>query len=437
MQFDFSESRVWLWKKQRSAFTGDRILYRCTRSVCPPSAETRHFTEKANFFTPAGRDRWSYDGSDLLDVTFAQGGSLYAYQALPATPVKAGMRVDVPPAIVTAMAIGDQFGLMLDDEKGQTQTRHMLDSRESVFPPVLIVEGTPSQRSAAGPVRLINSENGRKSLRPGMIFLRIRRAAAGYDAAVCNPADRRAQLRVCQTRAPMVDRSLSHRSRIRWPHRTRSATMRPRWSKNSSPAPRTISQLVRSMRAAMRARSRLLDDIARMLATIRHCPRCLRQRVASEPKQTTADGGQDLGRPRAAQDQSTYRSVARTGFPEPSRSEQRMGRRDRHHLAHWRAERISGISACHRKYTSGFGHRGEDDQAPLRRRQTADDSAGHRSGAVLSRVVCTGRQRYEPEPAVVSRSACAFDRSVRSAGSRQCRAGSNCAADIRRRLHPA
>ena len=52
--------------------------------------------------------------------------------------------IDVPPQIATALATGDQFGLMLTDEKGQTRTRHAISSRESADPPLLIVEGTRS-----------------------------------------------------------------------------------------------------------------------------------------------------------------------------------------------------------------------------------------------------------------------------------------------------
>ena len=101
-------------------------------------------------------------------MTFAQGGSLYAYK--PARDARDGWyEIDVPPAIVTAMAIGDQFGLMLDDEKGQTQTRHVIDSRESAYPPELIVEGTRSQAPAPGRLRLLKTDNtpaGAKAMAP-------------------------------------------------------------------------------------------------------------------------------------------------------------------------------------------------------------------------------------------------------------------------------
>jgi hypothetical protein len=146
------------------------------------------FAENANFFTPGKGAGWAYPGSDLLDVTFAQGGSLYAYK--PARDAGDGWyEVDVPAAVVAAMAIGDQFGLMVDDEKGQTQTRHVLDSRESAFPPVLIVEGSRVKPSSPGIVRLISSAGtpaaakaiGRTSLRPGSLILRLAGPAARYD----------------------------------------------------------------------------------------------------------------------------------------------------------------------------------------------------------------------------------------------------------------
>lgn len=147
------------------------------------------FSEKANFFIPATGAPWAYPGSDFLDVTFAQGGSLYAYKR--AQDVGDGWyEIDVPPAIVTAMAIGDQFGLMLDDEKGQTQTRHVLDSRESVFPPVLLVDGTrPAKTTPGQPVRLLKSAStpveakaiGISILRPGSLVLRFAGSGAHFD----------------------------------------------------------------------------------------------------------------------------------------------------------------------------------------------------------------------------------------------------------------
>jgi hypothetical protein len=59
---------------------------------------------------------------------------------------------DVSPGIVTALATGDQFGIMLTDEKGQTRTRHVLSSKEGAHAPVLVVEA--ERRSAPVPVAL-------------------------------------------------------------------------------------------------------------------------------------------------------------------------------------------------------------------------------------------------------------------------------------------
>jgi hypothetical protein len=136
-----------------------------------------------------GTRPWSYAGSDLVDVTFGQGGSLYAYPR--ARDAGGGWyEVDVSPGIAAALASGDQYGLMLADEKGQTQTRHVLWSRESEFPPVLIVEGTRTDRTAPGPVRALKTGSestpdearklGRTTLRPGSVILRF--GKAGDDA---------------------------------------------------------------------------------------------------------------------------------------------------------------------------------------------------------------------------------------------------------------
>jgi len=84
---------------------------------------------------------------------------------------------------------GDQFGLMLTDEKGQTRTRHTIGSRESADPPVLIVEGTRAASvptSAPGLVKALPPRSaealGRTSLRPGSVILHFGGAdAAHYD----------------------------------------------------------------------------------------------------------------------------------------------------------------------------------------------------------------------------------------------------------------
>jgi hypothetical protein len=114
------------------------------------------------YFAQAGRQPWSYPGSDLADVTFGLGGSLYAYRQ--ARAIEDGwFEIDVPLALVAALASGDQFGWMLTDEKGQTRTRHVLSSREGQYPPVLIVEGSRAEQAAPGAARSL--KKGREPIR--------------------------------------------------------------------------------------------------------------------------------------------------------------------------------------------------------------------------------------------------------------------------------
>ncbi len=130
---------------------------------------------EANYFLAKSGRPWSYSGSDLADITFGLGGSLYAY--LKARPVEGDWyEIDVPPQIATALAIGDQFGLLLTDEKGQTRTRHLIGSRESSSPPVLVVEGSKAA-VPPGAVHALAPQSakalGRTSLRPGSAILRF------------------------------------------------------------------------------------------------------------------------------------------------------------------------------------------------------------------------------------------------------------------------
>src|ERR1035437_876235 len=141
-----------------------------------------------NYFF-ARRSEPGYDhGSDLADVIFGLGGSLYAY--VKAHDAGGGWyEIDVPPQIAVALATGDQFGLMLTDEKGQTRTRHAIGSRESADPPVLIVEGTRANStpvSAPGPVKPLTPRSaealGRTSLRTGSVILQFSGSGAvHYD----------------------------------------------------------------------------------------------------------------------------------------------------------------------------------------------------------------------------------------------------------------
>lgn len=140
-------------------------------------------SEMNYFFAKKGQP-WSYPGSDLADVIFGLGGSLYAY--VKAHDAGNGWyEIDIPTQIASALATGDQFGLMLTDEKGQTRTRHAIASRESANPPVLIVDGTRAS-STIGPVKPLTPLSaealGRTSLRPGTVVLRFAGSgAAHYD----------------------------------------------------------------------------------------------------------------------------------------------------------------------------------------------------------------------------------------------------------------
>ena len=138
-----------------------------------------------------GRGAWSYPGSDVSDVTFGQGGSLYSYARV-RDAGEGWHEADVPPAMVHALLAGDQYGLMLTDEKGQTQTRHVLSSREGSHPPVLVVEGTRSDRAAPGRARAASAGDGviastpaqaralgRSTFAPGSVIVRF--GGAGDD----------------------------------------------------------------------------------------------------------------------------------------------------------------------------------------------------------------------------------------------------------------
>ena len=137
-----------------------------------------------NYFFARKGQPWAYAGSDLADVIFGPGGSLYTY--VRARDAGDGWwEIDVPAQIATALAYGDQYGLMLTDEKGQTRTRHSISSRESSDPPVLVVEGTRAE-DIPGSVRKRAPQTaealGRTSQRPGSIILRFGGArAACYE----------------------------------------------------------------------------------------------------------------------------------------------------------------------------------------------------------------------------------------------------------------
>lgn len=191
LQFDFSAARGLTIEKAtlRIHRNPDPVLLH-TVGISTISGGGPWAEGSVNFFySRAGQQPWYYPGSDLVDVTFAQGGSLYAYPR--ARDAGDGWyEVDVPPAIASALATGDQFGIMLTDEKGQTQARHVLSSREGPFPPVLIIEGARADRTSPGRVRSLKPDTdsspaearrlGRTTLRLGSVILHF--GGAGDDA---------------------------------------------------------------------------------------------------------------------------------------------------------------------------------------------------------------------------------------------------------------
>jgi hypothetical protein len=195
LQFDFSVIR---------GMTVSRAVLRVHREPDPAPLHTvglstvsgsGAWSESGAAFHTArdGGKPWSYAGSDIVDVTFGQGGSLYSYQR--ARDAGNGWyEVDVPPTLIHALATGDQYGLLLDDEKGQTQTRHQLSSREGPHPPELVVEGARIDTVAPGPVHARGARRGdvvtptpedagtlgRTTLDPGTAIVRF--GGAGDDA---------------------------------------------------------------------------------------------------------------------------------------------------------------------------------------------------------------------------------------------------------------
>lgn len=140
--------------------------------------------ESNYYWARNGEQPWAYVGSDLSDVTFGSGGSLYTY----VSPRDAGggwYEIDVPPAFVYALTSGDQYGWVLSDERGQTWSRYSLSSREQTSTqPALIVEGTRAEQPRPGPVVSLRSGEavfestpeearalGRTTLRPGSAVL--------------------------------------------------------------------------------------------------------------------------------------------------------------------------------------------------------------------------------------------------------------------------
>jgi hypothetical protein len=160
--------------------------------------------ESNYYWARNGSQPWAYAGSDLSDVVFGLGGSLYAY-LLPRDAGSGWYELDIPPAFVYALTSGDQYGWALTDERGQTWSRYSMSSREqSATQPALIVEGVREEQPAPGTVAPLMTGDGifestpeqaralgRTTLRPGSAILRFGGAGgARYELRYSrNPID--------------------------------------------------------------------------------------------------------------------------------------------------------------------------------------------------------------------------------------------------------
>ncbi|MCD6506595.1 DUF4091 domain-containing protein [Candidatus Poribacteria bacterium] len=94
--------------------------------------------------------RWAGEGSDLTDVTFGAGNTLYAFVDL--KEIGGGwLEIDVPAKLISAMLCGASYGLAVSDEKGQTMWNNDIHSRETPFAPYLVVKGEPSKERTKPP----------------------------------------------------------------------------------------------------------------------------------------------------------------------------------------------------------------------------------------------------------------------------------------------
>ncbi len=99
----------------------------------------------------AGKCKWGGAQSDFTDAAWSAAGTRVAYADL--REIGDGwLEVDVPPAMVHALADGGTFGWAITDEKGQTRANSDVHSREqSGFEPYLLVEGENTGRKPEPP----------------------------------------------------------------------------------------------------------------------------------------------------------------------------------------------------------------------------------------------------------------------------------------------
>lgn len=87
---------------------------------------------------------WAGRGSDITDVIFGNGGSRWAPSVARLDLDSGYYSIEIPPAMVQAMVLGIQpGGLALSDDFNRSEPEPTVYSRESKYPPELIVEAVP------------------------------------------------------------------------------------------------------------------------------------------------------------------------------------------------------------------------------------------------------------------------------------------------------
>jgi hypothetical protein len=83
--------------------------------------------ETANFFQPDEKELWSYPGSDLVDVTFGQGGSLYIEYLILLTQIEGWDRDAVTSATSEALDLSAEIELTSEEDAGQIRFQKITD----------------------------------------------------------------------------------------------------------------------------------------------------------------------------------------------------------------------------------------------------------------------------------------------------------------------
>lgn len=93
---------------------------------------------------------WARPGSTIAHVTFGYGGSRWAYASIRYERDLEWFSFEIPADLVQAMADGTQSSsLVLTDDFNRSEAFCSIDSRETLFPPTLLVEVGPAAREAS------------------------------------------------------------------------------------------------------------------------------------------------------------------------------------------------------------------------------------------------------------------------------------------------